>query len=229
MAAAILARPALAQVEIPAPPAQQSAAETLEDAWQIALRGDQRVEAGQWNVASAQSSWAAARAERLPSLSLGADYYALSDQPSMQVSLPSLPISVRESFINRESAGVSGIVTQPLYTSGRITSGIAAAQSQVSANRADLRGTMLDVKISVAECYVGVLSAARFVEVADSKVASLTAHRRDVTGLFQQGLVSKNDFLAAEVALADARQKRSTRPTNWRWPGRPTTAPWDES
>ncbi len=42
-----LAGPAFAQVEVLAPPAQQTVAETLEDAWQIALRGNQRVEAGQ--------------------------------------------------------------------------------------------------------------------------------------------------------------------------------------
>ncbi|MEI8374411.1 MAG: TolC family protein [Planctomycetota bacterium] len=206
VAATILAGPAFAQ-EIPAPPAQQDALETLADAWQIALSGDQRVEAGQWNVASAQSSWAAARAERMPSLTLGADYYALSDQPAIQVNLAPLPFVAQQPLVNRDSAGAHGIVTQPLYTSGRITSGIAAAQSQVSANRADLCRTMLDVKMNVAECFVAVLSAARFVEVTQSRVASLTAHRRDVASLFEKGLVSKNDYLAGEVALADAQQK----------------------
>ncbi len=158
-------------------------------------------------MASAQSSWAAARAERLPSLTLGADYYALNQQPELQVTLPGLPMVVQQSFINQNSGGAHGIVTQPLYTSGRISSGIAAAQSQVSANCDDLRRTVLDVKMNVAEYYVVVLSATKFVQVAQSKVLSLTAHLRDVSSLYEKGLVSKNDLLAAEVALADARQK----------------------
>ena len=66
-----LAGRAFAQVEIPLPPAPQNGVETLADAWQIALAGDQRVEAGQWQVASAQETSAAAKAERLPSLTLG--------------------------------------------------------------------------------------------------------------------------------------------------------------
>jgi outer membrane protein TolC len=202
-----LAGPAFAQVEILTPPAQQNPTESLEDAWQVALRGDQRVEAGQWQVASAQSTWAAARAERLPSLTLGADYYALSQQPELQVTLPGLPIVVQQSFINQNSGGAHGIATQPLYTSGRISSGIAAAESQVSANRNDLRRTVLDVKMNVAEYYVAVLSATKFLQVAQSKVSSLTAHLRDVNSLYEKGLVSKNDLLAAEVALADAQQK----------------------
>jgi outer membrane protein TolC len=205
--ATTLARPLLAQMVIPAPPPGRAAVETLDDAWQIALRGDQRVEAGQWQVSSAQNYCDAAQAERLPSLMLGADYYALSDQPSFQVNLAPLPIISQQPILNRDSGGVHGYVTQPIYTSGRITAGIAAAESQLSANRADLDRTRLDVKISVAECYVAVLSATKFVDVARSKVFSLTSHRRDVGNLFAKGLVSKNDLLAAEVALADAQQK----------------------
>ena len=140
-------------------------------------------------------------------LTLGADYYALSQQPDLQVTLPRPADRRAQSFINQNSGGAHGIVTQPLYTSGRISSGIAAAESQVSANRDDLRRTVLDVKMNVAEYYVAVLSATKFLQVAQSKVSSLTAHLRDVSSLYEKGLVSKNDLLAAEVALADARQK----------------------
>jgi outer membrane protein TolC len=202
--AATLAGPAFAQADVPTPP-EQAAAETLENAWQIALRGDQRVEAGQWQVASAQSTLASARAERMPSLTVGADYYALSEQPQLITNLSPLPTALVP-FVNTDSGGAHGIVTQPLYTSGRISSGIAAAQSQVSANRNDLSRTMLDVKMNVAEYYVAVLSATKFLQVAQSKVSSLTAHLRDVNSLYEKGLVSKNDLLAAEVALADAQQ-----------------------
>jgi outer membrane protein TolC len=181
--------------------------ETLEDAFRLALASDQRVEAGQWNVYSAQSTWAAAQAQRMPSLTLGADYYALSDQPAMQVNLAPLPIVAQQPFANRDSGGFQGVVTQPLYTSGRISSGIDAAHSSVHANQADLSRTMLDVKMNVAEAFVVVLRAARLVEVAQAKVASLTGHCRDVGSLFEKGLVSKNDFLSAQVALADAQQQ----------------------
>ena len=43
--------------------------------------------------------------------------------------------------------------------------------------------------------------------MAQAKVVSLAAHRRDVGGFFERGRVSKNEFLAAEVALADAQQQ----------------------
>jgi outer membrane protein len=185
----------------------QPSGETLDDAFRLALETDQRVKAGQWGVSSAQSTWAAARAERMPSLTLGTDYYALSEEPAMQIDLAPLPITGQQPFMNRDSAGVQGVVTQPLYTSGRISAGIDAAQSGVSARRATLHRTMLDVKMDVAESFVAVLRATRLVEVAQAKVASLTGHRRDVGSLFEKGIVSKNDFLSAEVALADAQQQ----------------------
>ena len=109
--------------------------------------------------------------------------------------------------MNRDSAGFQGIVTQPIYTSGRISSGIDAAHSSIHAHQADLCRTMLDVKMNVAESFVAVLRATRLVNVARAKVASLSGHRRDVGSLFEKGLVSKNDFLSANVALADAQQQ----------------------
>jgi outer membrane protein len=185
----------------------RSSGETLDDAFRAALATDQRVEAEQWNVSSAQSTWAAAQAQRMPSLTFGADYYALSDQPAMLVNLAPLPIVAQQPFMNRDSAGFQAVVTQPLYTSGRISSGIDAAHSSVHAHQADMHRTMLDVKMNVAESFVVVLRATRLVEVAQAKVASLTGHRRDVGSLFEKGLVSKNDFLSAQVALADAQQQ----------------------
>ncbi len=180
--------------------------ETLDEAWRIALSVDRRLEASQWNLSAAARSLAAAGAERFPSLSLGADYIALSDQPGFK--LPSLPpLPSRLPFFEQDSGGVHAIVTQPIYTFGRISSGIRAAEAGVAANHAEVSRTEMDVKMSVAESYLGVLRVTRLVEVADNKVASLAAHTRDVQAMFEKGVVAKTDLLAAQVALADARQQ----------------------
>lgn len=181
--------------------------ETLDDAWRVALDNDQRVEASRWNVSSARSTLAAAQAERFPALKLGADYYAISDQPGISVNLPAPLPSLDMSIMNRDSGGFQAIVHQPIYTFGRISSGINAADEAVSANEADYCRTRLDVKMSVAEIYVTTLRIARQVEVVESKVASLEAHTRDVTGFFDKGVVARNDLLAAQVALADTLQQ----------------------
>ena len=113
----------------------------------------------------------------------------------------SLPIA------NRDAGSAHALVTQPLYTSGRVSNAINAAAANVVTKKADHDRTVLDVKMSVAEIYVRVLLATRIVEVAESKVVSLSSHDKDVSALHERGVVSKNDLLASHVALADARQK----------------------
>lgn len=139
-------------------------------------------------------------------LKFGADYYALSDQPSFALNLPA-PLPSNLPFMNRDSVGFQAVVSQPLYTFGRITSGINAADEAVNAHQADYCRTRLDVKMNVAEIYVTTLRVTRLVEVFESKLVSLEAHTKDVAGFFEKGLVARNDLLAAQVALADARQQ----------------------
>jgi outer membrane protein TolC len=180
--------------------------EALEDAWRIALAVDQGVEASTWNVSAAGHAYAAARAERLPSLSAGANYLVLSDRPAFSMNTPPLP-PVELPFLSQDSFGFHAVVTQPLYTFGRISSGIGAAGAEISASQADMERKQLDVKMNVAEIYISVLRTARLVEVANSKVGSLSAHAADVENRFKQAMVSRNDLLAVQVALADAQQQ----------------------
>ncbi|HYW79691.1 MAG TPA: TolC family protein [Thermoguttaceae bacterium] len=210
----------------------ESGRETLEDAWQVAVRSDLSLKASQWNLSAATRSLGAARAELLPSMTLGADYISLSQEPAFKLP-PSAILPSRLPFFEQDSGGVHAMVKQPIYTSGRITHGIDAAEFEVSANRADLCRTKLDVKMKLAEIYILVLRAVRLCEVASHKVTSLAAHALDVEAMSDKGLVAKTDLLSARVALANARQQflaaRNSldvaRASYNRALGRPLTAP----
>jgi outer membrane protein TolC len=180
--------------------------ESLEDAWRSALSVDQRLEAARWNVESATRSRAAAQAERFPSLTVGADYLVLSQQAAFN--LPASPVLPGQlPFLQQDSGGFHAVVTQPLYTFGAIASGINAAEAEVAADQSEMERTRLDVKMNVAEYFIAVLRAGRSVEVAASRVTSLASHSQDVGSLLDRGLVSRNDLLSAQLALADARQQ----------------------
>jgi outer membrane protein TolC len=188
-------------------PSAESSSETLEDAWRESLATDQRIAAGRWNVSSASSTAAAAEAERFPSLKLASEYYALSDQPAFVANLPAPLPSIEMPFVNSNGIGFQAMVNQPLYTFGRISHGINAADEGLKAHQANLGRTILDVKMNVAEIYINVLRTKRIIEVVDSKVVSLDAHARDVASFFEKGFVPRNDLLAAQVALANAKQE----------------------
>ena len=79
----------------------------------------------------------------------------LSEQPTFSLTIS--PLTAQLPFVNKDSVGFHAMVTQPIYTFGRISSGINAADEAVKANQADCSRTKLDVKMNVAEIFVSTL------------------------------------------------------------------------
>jgi outer membrane protein TolC len=182
-------------------------AETLQEAWQAALAVDYKLEASQWRSSAAQRGLYAARAERCPSLDAKAKYYVYDNPLAIRVPLP-FGINTQFDLTQREGLLGSLQLTQPVFTFGRIRSGIDAAGAEVTAAVSDETRTELDVRLGVAEAYTNVLRVQRGIEVAERAVESLTSHARDIKNRLDQGVGIRADLLAAEVALADAQQVR---------------------
>jgi len=176
-------------------------AETLQQAWDVALEVDHSLKAVRENTAAAAQQLESAKATRLPGVSLEAGYTALDNAPVSKANFGQFPVGEKSSLSYKATA------TLPLYTSGRISSDIDAVDASFRATRAQESSKTLDLKLKVAEAFVGVLRAAGGLEVANSHVASLKAHAGDVENLHEQGMVSRNDLLAAQVTLADAQQE----------------------
>src|SRR6516165_4490949 len=107
--------------------AAQTSAETLQQAWDTALNADHGLKASRDTTAAARSQLAAAKAARLPSLNVDADYLAVSKLPELKADLLGqsfqIPVAQRNGVIASSSA------TLPIYTGGRIEHGISAASS----------------------------------------------------------------------------------------------------
>jgi outer membrane protein TolC len=183
-------------------------AETLAEAWQAALLQDRSLAAARAQAEAAGLDAAAARAGRWPTVAVSGSYTRLDDSPAFDFSFTGLPLEPPELFDGDDYVAGAAAVTVPLYTGGRISSGIAAAQARERGAGAQYAASQADVKLAVADAYVAVLRARKALAVAQSNVASLESVARDTTSLFERELVPKNELLAAEVALADARQNR---------------------
>ena len=180
-------------------------AETLEDAWNIALSSDHRLQASRRNVDSSRQSLSAAKSARFPVLSLESGYTILNNAPAAILNEPMAALD-RIPTAEDKSLSYKTTVNLPLFTSGRISKGIDAALSALNTSVQDEIKAMLDLKLNVAEAYISVLRAKRLISVAETNAESLIAYTRDVANFYEQGLVTKNDMLAAQVSLADARQ-----------------------
>jgi len=186
--------------------AVSAAAETLDDAWQLALAADQRLAAAELRTAAADEELEAARAGRRPNLTTGATTSRWNDTPAFDFAAAGVPI-VLPLFDGQALNMAEARLSLPLYSGGALTANVAAATAARTENERAAQALLADVKLAVAEAYVGVLRATRALAVARSTTASLGAHTRDVDDRRRTGEVANNDYLAAAVSLADAEQR----------------------
>ena len=176
-------------------------AETLQQAWDVALVADRNLKAARENTAAAANMLEASKAMRMPNVALEAGHTALDNQPVLKFGPSLIPMA------DKESNGYKAVATLPIYTGGRIERGIDAANAALDAAKLGEVGDVQNLKLRVAEAYVNVLRAERGLGVAESHVISLEAHARDVANLHDQGMVARSAQLSARVALLDAKQK----------------------
>jgi len=188
--------------------ASAASAETLQDAWARAAQQDHGLAAVRSQAEAADLDAAAARAQRWPTLAVGGSYTWFDDAPAFDFSFTGLPITPPELFGGDDFAMGSATLSVPLFTGGRISSSIAAAEARGRGAGAQLQGAEQDLKLAVAESYVDVLRARKALAVAESNVRTLEALAGDVGAMYERELVPKNELLAVQVALADARQNR---------------------
>lgn len=178
----------------------------MEEAWKIALSVDNRLIAGQKNVEAMEQSLFAAKSNRLPNLSIESSYTMLNESPAAILNMPGMPTN-QITMSEDKSLSYKTFLTLPVFTGGRISNGINAASSNYKASLSELKKTSLDIKLNVVEAYTNVLRAKHWVDVTESNVKSLSSHVRDVSNLYEQGMITKNELLAANVSLADANQR----------------------
>lgn len=99
-------------------------------------------------------------------------------------------------------------VSQLVYDFGSLSSSISASREQLRAKRfitASIRNAMA---LEFIKRYLGVLEAEKLLAVAESQKKAHEEHLNDARAMYENGLVTKNDLLQAEVSLAEAEQER---------------------
>ena len=183
-------------------------AETLEDAWRMAVERDAGLAAVRDRTEAGRAGEQAARAERWPKLTVDGSYQRFDDAPAF-----SFPVG-GNTFVSPELVSGDDFlmgrarVEVPLFTGGRVSAGIESATQAARGAGLAQESYEQDLRLQVATAYVEVLRARRALRAAESAVASLNAHVSDVAVMVEREAVARNDLLAARVTLADAEQVR---------------------
>ncbi len=184
-----------------------SGAESLSDAWAMALQSDGTLAAAHSERQAAEADQSAAMRQRWPALDVDGKYTQFEHAPNLNIATPAGQLQAPV-FAHDGYAMAGADLSVPLWTSGRISGAIgAAAAGARGATAQEVRSTA-DLKLAVAEAYIGVFRTRKALEVAESNVASLKAHAEDVQAMYDKEAVARSDLLAAQVALANAGQQR---------------------
>jgi outer membrane protein len=162
------------------------------------LAHSQALKALDREVEAAGSRKDQAKAQDLPMLSGSAQashYYGLRDSAFGPFVIP---------FVE-DQYNAAVILTQPLYTGGRISSQKLAAEHQQAAARHSRQGAEADTIQQALMAYWTWSKAFHAVESLNAAVARMEAHARDMHNLREAGLATDNDSLATDVLLDQTR------------------------
>jgi len=176
---------------------------TLDESIAIALRQSVVAQSAREGVAASEARRKEALTAYGPRLSTSYQYSRLDPAPYIRQPAPigTLTTGTRDNYT------WSVDVRQPLFTGGRITADAEIGRIGLEASRQEERGTAQEIVLEVKRAYFGILKAGRLVEVAAQSVEQLTAHRDLAKQFLEVGLVPRNDYLQAEVRLANGVQQ----------------------
>lgn len=98
-------------------------------------------------------------------------------------------------------------IRQTLYDFRENASIYGSSLMKVEARKLDTQRVRNLAAIGFAVTYYDVLESEKMVYVSQNEVERLESHLRDAKNMYDEGAITKNDLLQAEVRLSDARQK----------------------
>ena len=140
-------------------------------------------------------------APMLPSVNGSAGQTFLASQPKALFGGFTVPESDKDFY------SYSLSISQTIYDFEGNASRYGASRAALAASRYDTERTKNLVALRFAIAYFDLLESDKMVQVAREEAGRLQAHLADAQSLYEQGVITKNDLLQAEVRISDAERK----------------------
>lgn len=148
---------------------------------------------------ASHASLDAARADRWPTLSLSGTAQVIDDIPVVQFAP-----GVSRELGSKETYQTDVRLTLPIFTGGRISSGVDLARASRELQEALAKGDSDRVAIVVWSEYLGLQRANRMVDVANASLKRAEIISANVTSLYSAGVADSIDLNDTRLALARA-------------------------
>jgi len=171
---------------------------TLEEAIDIALKNNLRILLAEEKVKEAQHRIKGAVAEFFPSLRLNGTYTHFGEVPSI-----SIPYIGELEMGEQDTTSFSFSLTQPVYTSGKLSLAYQQANLNYQKTEEDLSAVKKDLIFQVKESFYSVLLARENLKIAEQALNQAELHLKMVESFYQSGRASRFDLLRAKVEVAN--------------------------
>lgn len=99
-------------------------------------------------------------------------------------------------------------IVQTLYDFGRTDARYARALATREATRIGYHSQEQNIFLKTVTYYFRILQVEKVLKASDDEVAQMTDHLRMANALFEEGVVTRNNVLQAEVQLSRSKQRR---------------------
>ena len=155
-------------------------------------QGDERI-----SVADTYIAWS----RLLPEVNTSAGYTVQAYKPQAIFGPQTVPVSEKDFF------NYSLKVQQTLYDFKGNASRYEASRAVLNTKKFETARVKNLVSLDFLLIYFDLLESEKMLVVAQKEVERFESHLRDAKNLYEEGVITKNDLLQAEVRISDAKQR----------------------
>ncbi len=177
---------------------------TLSEGLRLATENSRLIKINEREELISEADALIAKSPMLPSVNASVSQSFLSDQPGAIFGSQNVPTSEKDFF------SYSLHIQQTLYDFRRNASRYEAGKVIVNIRRLDTVRSRNIAALDFITGYFDLLEAEKIVRVTQKEVEGLQSHHRNAETFYEEGIITKNDLLHAEVKISDARQRLLT-------------------
>ncbi len=177
---------------------------TLSQAIKTALDRNPNVISRLEGIQAAESVRKQARSEFLFKANVSYNYTRMNEVPTTRLNIPGFPSEIPVGTI--DNYNFQGTIKQPIFAGFSIITNYELAKLGVDISRVQFKTTKLTLIHDVTVAYFSILFAQKQLVVAEDAVTQLKSQVKRAKDFFEVGMTPKNDYLKAEVELANATQ-----------------------
>ena len=188
-----------------------ASAESLADAISLAYQTNPTLQAQRANQRATDETYVQARAGFRPTANIQAQgTWYWQKYASCQILFGCYSGATGGFSQNYNELNAQLAITQPIYTGGRATAKLRAAEAQVLAGREQLRQAEGQVMLSVIQAYEDVRRDEQALQIRKDNVGVLQRQVDETRARFEVGEVTRTDVAQSEAQLAAAQALQSS-------------------